>query len=245
VNDTLNTFVDDYTSVLNTTFGGTILYDPIMQTLNCLVGLKITSLEKGLTWVHDNAHVTFPEFANDTFSLGAAASIANSSTADSFLASPGSSTTDDVTGAVVKMTDALANGILDEFIIAIVLVGIWFFIVFIGVTRAAIGMLGRDKTRGEGGAEYTGQNRMPLSPRSPNRTANIGDAKFPAFGGPISSVNADGHNGDEAWGMGGLGLNPVVDEKLGHAGQRSVGVRQGHERVSSYGYVAGEEDEKH
>jgi hypothetical protein len=38
-------------TTLNDTFGGTVLYDPIKEVLNCLIGLKIASFQSVLTWV--------------------------------------------------------------------------------------------------------------------------------------------------------------------------------------------------
>jgi Tfp pilus assembly protein PilN len=237
VNSTLNAFVDQTMQVLNDTFGGTILYDPIVGTLNCLVFLKVAGIEKGLTWVKDNAHVTFPEFRNDTFSLGAAASIANSSDAETFLSSPGSATSDDITGAVTDLIDVMQGALLEEVYIACGLILIWLIIVFIGLIRAIIGMAGRDKTRAEGGpVGYTGDKRASLSPRSPNRNED----KFPTFGAPVSSVYPQRSHEDMAMAAGGLSSN---NEKIGHAGMRSVGdavktPAPGHIRGSSYGYVA-------
>jgi hypothetical protein len=232
VNDTLNAFTDEMSNALNTTFGGTILYDPIKEVLNCLIGLKIAGIQKGLTWVHDNAHVDFPTFRPDVFSLGAAASITNTTADDSFLASPGSVASDDITNAVVKVSDKLQSGIKQEAIISACVVGIWFIVMLIGLCRVLFGMMGRDKTRAEGGpVGYTGDNRMSLSPRSPNRNDV---SKFPQFGGPVSSVRPQTSSDDVAWGSGGL-----VDEKMGNVGHRSVeaSVKPGHERVSSYGDV--------
>ena len=93
-------------------------------------------------------------------------------------------------------------------------------------------MLGRDKTRGEGGPlGYTGDNRGPLSPRSPNRNDM---SKFPQFGGPVSSVHPHLSSED----MHGAA---AVNEKVGSVGHRSVeaSVKPGHERISSYGYLDG------
>ncbi|KAI9739467.1 MAG: plasma membrane fusion protein prm1 [Claussenomyces sp. TS43310] len=252
LNNTLNDFVDEYTSVLNSTFGGTILYGPVSNALNCVIGLKIDGVEKALTWVNENAHISFPEFANDTFSLGAAASLNNSSSANSFLANPASVTSDDITGAVVKMTNAFADGIHDELIVAGVLVGIWGLIVLTGVARALICMFARDRTRAEGGPAYLGENPAappPLAPRSPDgdhdAAATAGTAaKFPAF--EVSSAHPDalGARDDETWITGGLGLGPPPfesHEKLGRAGQRSVGVNQAHVRSSSHGFVTNDE----
>jgi hypothetical protein len=153
INDTLNAFVSETTKVLNTTFGGTILYDPITEVFNCLIGLKIAGLQQALTWVEDHAHVTFPAMPNDTFSLGAVASIAGNQSADqSFLASPGDTTTDKISSAVARVADHLFEDIRTEAIISAFVVLIWVVVVLIGIIRALLLWCGRDKTRGEGGA---------------------------------------------------------------------------------------------
>lgn len=153
INDTLNMFTNQTTKVLNETFGGTVLYDPITEVFNCLIGLKIAGIESALTWVEDHAHISFPTFPNDTFSLGAVASIAGNSSADSsFLASPGDATADKISSAVVRVTNDLMDDIRTEAIISSIVLGIWFAIVLIAILRAMFLWFGRDKTRGEGGA---------------------------------------------------------------------------------------------
>lgn len=153
INDTLNTFVSETTKVLNATFGGTILYDPIKEVFNCLIGLKIVGIQKALTWVEENAHVNFPLMPNDTFSLGAVASISGDQEADqSFLATPGDAAADKITSAVLRVTDKLYEAIETEALISVFVVLIWFVILLIGITRAVLLWCGRDKTRGEGGA---------------------------------------------------------------------------------------------
>ena len=233
LNNTLNTIVDDINTVLNATFGGTPLYQPVMEVMNCLIGLKVAGIEKGLTWVHDNAHVTFPEFRTDVFSLGAAASLTNATTdpTASFLSSPGSVASDDITNAVVKVTDKLQAAIQQEAIISACVVLIWVVIMLGGLMYVLIAMMSRDKLRGEGGpVGYTGDNRAPISPRSPNRNDV---SKFPEFGGPVSSVHPM-TSSEDVWVTGGL-----ADEKYGDVGHRSVdaSVKPGHERASSYGYM--------
>jgi len=240
LNDTLNVFVNDMTEALNATFGGTPLYNPVMEVMNCLIGLKIAGIEKGLTWVHDNAHVTFPEFRTDVFSLGAAASLTNSTTdpTASFLSSPGSVASDDITNAVVKVTNKLQEAIRQEAIISACVVLVWVIIMLMGLVYVLFAMMRQDKTRGEGGpVGYTGDNRAPLSPRSPNRNDV---SKFPQFGAPVSSDNPF-TSSEDSWAAGGL-----ADEKYGHVGHRSVdaSVKPGHTRASSYGYVDGYGDGK-
>ncbi|KAG9229691.1 putative plasma membrane fusion protein prm1 [Amylocarpus encephaloides] len=233
VNKTLNGFTDEMNGALNATFGGTVLYGPVTGLINCLVGIKIAGIEKGLTWVHDNAHVTFPRFNKDVFSLGAAASLTNSTPDDSFLANPGDVTGDGITSAIAKVTSRLEDGLRIEAIISACLIALWFFILLIGVARILFAMMTHDKTRAEGGpVGYTGDNRGSLSPRSPDRNSG----NFPTFGGPVSAVTTDPRTGGQPW-----QAVDLADEKVRPmpTGRRSVeqSLQPGHERVSSYGYL--------
>ncbi|KAH8599410.1 putative plasma membrane fusion protein prm1 [Bisporella sp. PMI_857] len=234
VNDTLNTFTEEMGKELNNVFGGTPLKDPISEVLYCLIGIKIAGFQKAVTWVHDNAHIDFPLFREDVFSLGALTSVTDTTKDDSFLSAPGSVASDEITGAVIKVSNKLQKQIRQEVIISSVIIAVWVLIMLIGLARTIFGMLTTDKTRAEGGpVGYTGDHRGPISPRSPNRQD---PARFPEFGSsvPVSSVGID----DNTWARG-----AVVDEKVHHTGHRSVeaNTKAGHLRSSSYGYV----DEKH
>lgn len=153
LNDTLNTFVDKTTGVLNYTFGGTLLYNPLMDVFECLIGLKVEGIQKGLTWVHEHAHIDFPLLPNDTFSRGAEESISkdNPSASDSFLADAGDTTSNKITEVVARVVHKIEEGIKTEALISTVVVGVWVFIALIGVSRALVLFWGREKTRGEGG----------------------------------------------------------------------------------------------
>lgn len=137
VNDTLNVFVDEMSKTLNSTFGGTVLYDPIKEVLNCLIGLKIASFQNGLTWVQEHAHVNFPGVANDTFSLGAAAQVSDSDSAAELMAEPDGKTRDKITGAVDRVIEKLMSGILTEALISGTLVLVWLIIAIGGVVHAS------------------------------------------------------------------------------------------------------------
>lgn len=153
LNNTLNQFVDLTMQAINVTFGGTPLYTPVLEVLNCLVLLKVAGIEKGLTWVHDNAHISLPLMRNDTFSLGAMASIAGDSSPDqSFLATPGDVTTDKISSAVAHFVNKLQDAIRTEAIISTFVLVIYLIVVLIGTIRAATLWFGHDKTRGNGGA---------------------------------------------------------------------------------------------
>ncbi|PGG98636.1 hypothetical protein AJ79_08791 [Helicocarpus griseus UAMH5409] len=155
VNDTLNVFVDETSDILNKTFGGTILYDPIKEVLNCLIGLKIQGIQRGLTWVSNHAHVDFPNMPNDTFSLRALEDRArgNDSDSESFLANPGDKTADKISETVLRVTNSIENGIRVEAIISAVIISIWFFVLLLAIIRALTLWFGPDKTRGDGNGD--------------------------------------------------------------------------------------------
>ncbi|KAI2634409.1 hypothetical protein GGS26DRAFT_581862 [Hypomontagnella submonticulosa] len=139
VNNTLNTFTSEIDKGLTTVFGDTIFKDLAATTVRCLIGLKIEAVQKGLTWVHDNAHINFPLFENDVFSAGASKSISGDSDLTSFLASPSSVTTDEVTGAVVHVTDWLRNNITQDALIATGILLVYVIIILSGVIRVLVG----------------------------------------------------------------------------------------------------------
>jgi hypothetical protein len=178
VNDTLNTFVDETIKVLNMTFGGTPLYDPIKEVFNCLIGLKVQGIEKGLTWVHDNAHINFPTLDEDMFSLGAIAKMTDSGSDDDFLADPDGKTKDEISDAVLHVTNGIAKAIRQEALISTALLIVWIIMVLIGLISTYVGFLGRDRVRAEAGNEYNApvnsdmQNVRPPSGAAPPYVPN-------------------------------------------------------------------------
>ncbi|KYK55890.1 hypothetical protein DCS_07855 [Drechmeria coniospora] len=151
VNRTLNVFLDGMEKGLETAFNGTILLGPVKSVLRCVIGIKIESVQKGLTWVHDHAHVDFPLFANSTFSLGAKDSISGDSGLHTFLASPSSVTTNEVTGAVDRVTDWLRNNLVKEALLSTGILLVYVIVVLVGLTRTLIRLAVPDSSRARGG----------------------------------------------------------------------------------------------
>ncbi|PTB70088.1 hypothetical protein BBK36DRAFT_1166284 [Trichoderma citrinoviride] len=154
VNDTINTFMDAMEDGLNAALNGTFLLGPVKSILHCVIGLKVESVQKGLTWVHDHAHVELPLFPNDTFSAGANSSVAGDSDLGSFLASPSSASSDEISGAVEHVTGWLHHDLVQEALISTGLLLVYVIVVLIGVIRTLVGMSGQDRGRAEGGIRY-------------------------------------------------------------------------------------------
>ncbi|PGH36862.1 plasma membrane fusion protein PRM1 [[Emmonsia] crescens] len=244
VNNTLNVFVDETSNLLNRTFGGTILYEPIKEVLNCLIGLKIQGVQKALTWVSEHAKVDFPNMSKDTFSLGALESLAkdDESSSDSFLANPGDKTTDKISEAVRRVTDSVESGIRTEAIISTVIISIWLFVLLVAIIRALMLWFGPGKNRGDGNGDSefphaetisrdaAGFSDVPLATPIHAR-AGVADTSAPVYSTrhdvPIQGLNR-AHDSE----------NYYQEQKLGFAGQREL--RRdggGHSRESSYGEV--------
>ncbi|WPH04091.1 Hypothetical protein R9X50_00697600 [Acrodontium crateriforme] len=147
VNHTLNVFVDEMENVLNTTFGGTILYQPIQDVLNCLVLLKIKGIEDGLTWVSDHAHIDFPMLANDTFSLGTIQKVSGSES-DILATGADGGVADQITDSMDHVINVMIKAVRQEAIVASCLLLIWALIAFGGIGWALLNML----KGGDGGA---------------------------------------------------------------------------------------------
>jgi hypothetical protein len=227
VNNTINIFTTDMNKALADVFNGTILMDPIQDVIYCLLGMKIDAVQKGLTWVHDNAKVSLPLFPNDTFSLGAAESIDGDSDLTSFLASPSSVTSDEVTGAVLHVTNALYNNLIQEALISTGLLLVYVVIVLIGVVRT-LSSLAVDKNEGyssTGRDIYTGGGN-PGSPRQ-RQAGSMSEGPFPHANG----VDSDGNPFTEKSGI-----------KMHDLPRRNVtdSTHQGHIRQSSYGETFGD-----
>jgi hypothetical protein len=165
VNDTLTVFLDTMDDGLNAVFKDTILLDPIKTVLHCVIGIKVESVQSGLTWVHDHAKISLPLFDNDTFSQGAQESIEGDSELNTFLASPSDVTTDEVTGAVDRVVRWLEKGLIQEALISTGLLLVYVIVVLMGVVRMLAGMAMPDKGHGDGNMRYTGDDRPALSPR--------------------------------------------------------------------------------
>lgn len=251
LNGTLNTFVNEMTKALNKTFGGTVLQDPVNEVFNCLIGLKVAGIEKGLTWVHDHAHVDFPLLNNDTFSLDHIASVASDGKTDSFLSDPSGGATDKVTAAIKVVAEHLEDAIRTEALISTALVCIYLLIVILGLSRAIWLSAKASKVRGEGGPSTAGDIPMTDQPPQQVTRAGIPDDAAPAyepprhtqfhlprFGGAFhrgtgtqrsGGSESEGSEEEEEW----------RDEKVGMAGDRGPAAlhvtEQGNGRRSEHG----------
>jgi hypothetical protein len=237
VNGTLNAFVEKMSNTLDDTFGDTPLKDPIKEVLNCLIGLKIASFQKGLTWVQEHAHVQFPGVKNDTFSLGALAKISDSSSAAELLANPNGKAKDEVTEAVDFVIEKLMSGIRTEALISTVIIMIWLAFAIGGAIYACTRLGRRDNA-------YSGRDPYIINPALVEEANAQKAQEYPNTAAPPYEYPVNKAAPYTLQPRPFPTFGPIVDEaeseKVGNVGSHAVAesARPGHVRASSYGHVA-------
>jgi hypothetical protein len=237
VNGTLNAFVEKMSNALDDTFGDTPLKDPIKEVLNCLIGLKIASFQKGLTWVQEHAHVQFPGVKNDTFSLGALAKISDSSSAAELLANPNGKAKDEVTEAVDFVIEKLMSGIRTEALISTVIIMIWLAFAIGGAIYACTRLGRRDNA-------YSGRDPYIINPALVEEANAQKAQEYPNTAAPPYEYPVNKAAPYTLQPRPFPTFGPIVDEaeseKVGNVGSHAVAesARPGHVRASSYGHVA-------
>lgn len=221
LNNTLNIFLDKSNEVINATFGGTPLYGAVTGIFDCVVELKIESVQKGLTWAHNNAYVSLPQLPNNTFSIGATSSV---NTGDSFLSDPGSTTSNQITEVVTDVIDKLKDGIETEAKISAILVLLWFLLILMGVLRALMLCAKRERVRGNGGGQ---ENVVPGGPIEPVAFHTTSNTTFSSSNNAAMMTGGVLSNNTRGVGQT-VHMDPPYennpydyeDEKLGYAGER-------------------------
>jgi hypothetical protein len=258
VNHTLNVFVDGMVDTLNVTFGKTILYEPILEVLNCLVLLKVQGVQKGLTWVSNHAHIDFPLMDANIFSSGANNKVSGSQN-ELLAQGPADGAADDIAAAVLRVTNALYRAVRQEAIISTCVLLIWVFIASIGIVRALFMMP-------KGGSDGTFHEPQKQShPGQAHEKHELHDffqhrGRVPTYEQATASPDSGDHSGNRYNGQAyTLTTNPLPtfevhsatspapandafaapkSEKLGNVGSQSVDAaihRPAHLRASSHG----------
>lgn len=145
-NDTIGKFDDTMHEGLNKAFGGVPPLEKFLSDIiDCLIGNKLDSVQKGLTWVNEQARVTLPLFPVDVFSLGANDSTSGNSSGTKFLSTPSSSVTDEITDAVDGVVETLWSSIIQQVVISIALFLTYLAYVFFAGAQAAVRMAMGDR----------------------------------------------------------------------------------------------------
>ena len=124
LNATLTAFYDDVQDVVNKVFGNTPLSTPAQDFLRCILGNKITSIEKALTFLHDNLIIDIPRVRDDVLMLsqGSMGEVVKPISA----AAVGSGGNNGDEGVVSKLVNAYIKALEKERIKFIIFLLLWF-----------------------------------------------------------------------------------------------------------------------
>ncbi|POW19275.1 hypothetical protein PSHT_04880 [Puccinia striiformis] len=137
LNNTLITFYDGLTKVVDDTFGNTPLRDPALELLKCLIGSKVAGIEAALTFVHDHAHVDLPTVSPTALMIkprqtqDLVNSIASSSTDGQPSADGGKQTM--ATSFVDRLIDRYAKALMKQRITYFALLACYGLVIIFGV----------------------------------------------------------------------------------------------------------------
>lgn len=124
INTTFNEFSTIMGSNLNKTFSGTPLEDPISTVMKCIIGNKITEIEKGLDWVHENSQIRFPLINSSLIPL-------NSTSSASLISME--NTTSNLLGLIMpKLFQEYRTELQIQLLISIAIISLWIIIVIAG-----------------------------------------------------------------------------------------------------------------
>ncbi|GAA5864106.1 hypothetical protein JCM8547_005136 [Rhodosporidiobolus lusitaniae] len=135
VNTTINAFYGNITDSLTDVFNGTILEDPVLDLVYCLIGSKVDSLSTALTWLHDNLHISLPTVSPSFLLLSSNQSAELSSS----LTNPNS--TYSAPSIAEKMINSYEKNLKQQRMVFLLAIGIWGLVLVFG----AIGVLWRNR----------------------------------------------------------------------------------------------------
>jgi uncharacterized membrane protein len=116
----LNKFYTEVQNLVTHVFNGTILEDPALGFVQCLIGDKIQDIEEALTFLQDNLFVTLPLLSLDVLVLSADS--VNEVTGHISSAAVGGSGSQGLIGGAV---DLYASSLRSEAIVFGIFMGIW------------------------------------------------------------------------------------------------------------------------
>jgi hypothetical protein len=125
-------------TTIQSVFGNTPLAGPILDVVNCVLLLKVQGIQKGLTFVNENAHVQLPRI-DDLTTVSLENLSAVQSTGGSALAA-----------LLDGVVDKWIGSIRQQAIVSGVLFGLYCLIVFIGYSRMRYALKRAPQTRRDG-----------------------------------------------------------------------------------------------
>ncbi|KAM0754021.1 hypothetical protein T439DRAFT_169746 [Meredithblackwellia eburnea MCA 4105] len=127
MNSTINGFYEDITNAITGVFNGTVLENPALDLVFCLIGSKVEGISKALTFIHDHAHLSLPTVSPTIFVL----SPNRTSELTDSLTSPNSTVS--TTSVVNSLIDKYAASLRSQRTGFVICLAVWGFILLMGL----------------------------------------------------------------------------------------------------------------
>ena len=130
LNTTINNFYTEVEHLVSNLFNGTILEDPALNFVQCLIGNKVDDIEEALTFLQDNLAITIPRIADDILVLSAQSiNEATAPIASAAVGNGGSGSQGLIGGAIALYEDSLR----EEVLVFGIFMGIWGIVLSMGI----------------------------------------------------------------------------------------------------------------
>jgi hypothetical protein len=130
LNTTINNFYTEVEHLVAGLFNGTILEDPALDFVQCLIGNKVDDIEEALTFLQNNIAVTIPRIADDVLVLSAQSiNEATAPIASAAVGNGGSGSQGLIGGAIALYEDSLRA----EALVFGIFMGIWGIVLCMGI----------------------------------------------------------------------------------------------------------------
>jgi hypothetical protein len=183
--------------VLNETFSGTVLYNPINTFMYCILGSKIDALSKALTWLRDHAHITLPSLPPNVLQLSPAGMAEMTGPISAAAVGSGTDATgQEDEGAVGDLIRHFQKAIEYERNFYAILLGVWLGFAVIGLVVVAWNSGGEERYRSwsREDKEEQPKNEKAWAWRTQGKTPLYDEHTDQRFRGTAPTTSVSGQN---------------------------------------------------
>lgn len=127
VNNTVNQMMTGIDDTLADAFNNTILYAPMNTVVGCVIGNKLSMVEKAMTWIHDEIRFSLPRINASDINAVMQDQLNNDTDTNSQNSLSGLNVLDEMRSALIKVLDTFHKTALWELTVALVILSVWVF----------------------------------------------------------------------------------------------------------------------
>jgi hypothetical protein len=131
LNNSINSFYTDVQDFISNLFNGTVLEDPALDFLQCIIGNKVADIEDALTFLSDNLVINIPRVSQDVLVLSAPT--VNEVTSPIASAAAGSGSSGGDQGLLGDVVSLYEDSLKSEAVLFGIFMGLWGIVVLTAI----------------------------------------------------------------------------------------------------------------